>query len=367
MFPYLFVFAICLFLNSRSSSKNIVPVLLSCLFLSLLAGFRDMNIGIDTSLYPPTYMSAIRNIKGFSDFVTMDTYLDKGFLFIYWVSSWFTDQIWMGLFLTELVICVFTFLGCYRLNKYLEGNITVFTIVFLFLTYNLTLNVMRQQCALAVSFFAFTYLWEKRWIPYFFWTLIAFSFHITTVISLIIPIVLYVANIKNDQKRKIGVFLLLMIALIAFLSFYYVLSLVIDMGLFTEVYEDRYGEDGKYGGLNKISSAPLLVCFMIFYIMFISKKHQIIDKNVFSFHFMVNAIYLGCLFLSLLSVFLHRIGLCFFNIDIFLMSVELSSKKLNPIIRFSVLLVVILFWLLKNVVHNDYMTYPYTSKILGID
>ena len=59
--------------------------------------------------------------------------------------------------------------------------------------------------------------------------------------------------------------------------------------------------------------------------------------------------------------------MCFFNIDIFLMTVELSSKKLNPIIRFSALLIAILFWLLKNVVHNDYMTYPYTSKILGID
>ena len=366
MFPYLFIFAICLFLNSRSSSKNIVPVLLSCLLLSLLAGFRDMNIGLDTSLYPPTYMSAIRHIKSFSDFVSMDTYLDKGFLFIYWVSSWFTDQIWMGLFLTELVICLFTFLAFFRLNKYLDGNITIFTLFFLFLTYNLTLNIMRQQCALAVSFFAFTYLWEKRWIPYFFWTLIAFSFHTTTIISLILPIVLYVANIKNDQKRKLGVFLLLIIALITFLSFYYILSLVIDMGL-SEVYEDRYGEDGKYGGLNKVPSAPLLICFMIFYIMYISYRNRIIGKNLFSFHFMINAIYLGCLFLSLLSVFLHRIGMCFFNIDIFLMTVELSSKKLNPIIRFSALLIAILFWLLKNVVHNDYMTYPYTSKILGID
>ena len=325
-----------------------------------------MNIGIDTSLYPPTYMSAVRDIKGISDFVSMDNYLDKGFLFIYWVSSWFTDQLWMGLFITELVICVFTFLGFYRINKYLKGNIVIFTVIFLFFTYNQTLNIMRQQCALAVSFFAFTYLWEKRWIPYCFWTLIAFSFHASTIISLLLPIILYVANIKNDQKRKIGVFLLLIIALITFLSFYYILSLVTDMGL-SEVYEDRYGEDGKYGGLNKISSAPLVVCFMIFYIMFVSYRNRIISKNLFSFHFMINAIYLGCLFLSLLSVFLHRIGLCFFNIDIFLMSVELSSKRLNPFVRLSALLVVILFWLLKNVVHNDYMTYPYTSKILGID
>ena len=87
MFPYLVVFAICLFLNSRSSSKKILPILLSCLILSLLAGFRDLSVGADTDYYPHWYISALRNIKNFPDIVNLETNLDKGFLFLYWVNN----------------------------------------------------------------------------------------------------------------------------------------------------------------------------------------------------------------------------------------------------------------------------------------
>ena len=43
--PYILVFMVCIFLTSISSRKKIIPLLLSCLILSLFAGFRDKNIG----------------------------------------------------------------------------------------------------------------------------------------------------------------------------------------------------------------------------------------------------------------------------------------------------------------------------------
>lgn len=109
--PYILVFMVCIFLTSISSRKKIIPLLLSCLILSLFAGFRDKNIGSDTDFYPHWYISEIRYIHNLIDLITIETErnLDKGYLFLYWIASWIGNQYWIGLFLTELVISVFTF------------------------------------------------------------------------------------------------------------------------------------------------------------------------------------------------------------------------------------------------------------------
>ena len=106
---------VCIFLNLISSRKKIIPLLLSCLILSLFAGFRDKNIGSDTDFYPHWYISEIRYIHNLIDLITIETEenLDKGYLFLYWIASWIGNQYWIGLFLTELVISVFTFLGLF--------------------------------------------------------------------------------------------------------------------------------------------------------------------------------------------------------------------------------------------------------------
>ncbi len=130
MMPYILVFMVCIFLTSISSRKKIIPLLLSCLILSLFAGFRDKNIGSDTDFYPHWYISEIRYIHNLIDLITIETErnLDKGYLFLYWIASWIGNQYWIGLFLTELVISVFTFLGFIRLSRYFKGGIAIFTI-----------------------------------------------------------------------------------------------------------------------------------------------------------------------------------------------------------------------------------------------
>ena len=367
MFPYLFVFTICLFLNSRSSSKNIVPILLSCLILSLLAGFRDLSVGADTDFYPRWYISALRNIKNFPDIVNLETDLDKGYLFLYWIGAWIDKHIWIELFLTELVISVFTFWGCYRLSKHFGNSIVIFTLAFLFLIYNYTLNNMRQECAIAITFFAFSYLWEKRWIYYIVWMSVAYTFHSSTIIALSVPFLLYVSNIESDRKRNRMVLITIISIVIAFASFYYIVNMIADYGLFNEAYATRYGEGGAYEGTSRVAFAPLSISLTIYYFIYLSYKKQIVNNNVIAFHILLNTIYMLCLFLSTLSVFLYRIGLSFYIIDVYLLSVELSSKKVNVVLRTFAVIIMIVYWVFIYIIKNNSETYPYTSKFLGID
>lgn len=71
------------FLNFDKFKEKIIPLLLSCLILSLFAGFRDKNIGSDTDFYPHWYISEIRYIHNLIDLITIETErnLDKGYLF----------------------------------------------------------------------------------------------------------------------------------------------------------------------------------------------------------------------------------------------------------------------------------------------
>ena len=369
MMPYILVFMVCIFLTSISSRKKIIPLLLSCLILSLFAGFRDKNIGSDTDFYPHWYISEIRYIHNLIDLITIETErnLDKGYLFLYWIASWIGNQYWIGLFLTELVISVFTFLGFIRLSRYFKGGIAIFTMAFLLLVFNYTLNAMRQECAISICFFAFSYLWEKKWIPYLCWTFVACTFHSSAIITLALPFLMMISYISNDKKRNLLISFLFLMMCTVTMAFWTLLDMIGDLGLFNEAYTMRYGEGGAFEGVERLPYAPLLLCLVFYLIMYNSYRKKIMDKNIFLFQFLITTIYLLCLTFQLLIVFLYRIGLYFYILSIYFFSIELSSKKTNPVLKIGCILYLMAYWIFLYVVKNTSETYPYTSKILGID
>lgn len=367
MFPYLVVFAICLFLNWRSSSKKILPILLSCLILSLMAGFRDLSVGADTDYYPHWYISALRNIKNFPDIVNLETNLDKGFLFLYWVGSWLSDQYWIGLFLVELLITTFTFWGYFRLSKHFGNSIFFFTFAFLFLIYNYTLNAMRQECAISIMFLAFSYLIEKRWITCFFWTFVAYTFHASAIVFAIIPVMLYVSSIENIRKRKTIFFIFICLGILGTVSLFTLVKMIGELGILNANHFNAYAEDGKFEGANHVPIVPSFFCIMIYYYIYLSIAKGIVDMKIAGFLFLVNTFYLLSLCLSLVSIYLYRVGLCFYLIDIYLFSVILSSKKTNNFLRIIAICYFLGYWFYLYNVQKSSETIPYTSEILGIN
>lgn len=366
MLPYILVFIICIFLNSISSRKRTTPLLLSCLILSLFAGVRDKNIGADTDFYPHWYISASQSIHDFIDLITLETDLDKGYLFLYWIGSWISNQYWIGLFLTELVISVFTFLGFLRLSKHFKGGLVIFTTAYLFIIFNNTLNLMRQECAISICFFAFSYLWEKKWLPYLCWTFVAYTFHSSAIITLVLPFLLMVSSISNDKKRKALTLSLLLIMGIITTTFWTLLSMIGDLGLFNAAYATRYGEGGSFEGNERFSYSLSLLCMMFYLIMYISYRKRIISKNVFTFQLLVTTCYLSCLSLGTLSMYLPRIGLFFLILSIYFFSIGLSSKRINPVQKVCCISYLIAYWIFIYVIKGMTETYPYASKILGI-
>lgn len=367
MLPYFIVFSCCLFLNSISSKKNIIPIFISCLLLSILAGVRDINIGTDTNLYPSQYLKVAKSLASVSEIATMesDEHLDKGFVFLYYIGYWVSRNIWIGLFLTEFVITFFTFWGYLRLSKYIKG-LSLFTACFLFLIFNYSLNAMRQECAISISFLAFTYLWEKRWKSYVFWMFIAYTFHSSALIALLLPIMLYIVNIRSEKMRIISIIILLACILFSFFSYYYLISMIGDSGIVNEKFVNRYGEDSYYEGLGRVGWVAMILSLFIIYVIHIAKNKKLMSNKVLLFHLLVNIIYLAFQAFAIYSIFMYRISLYFFIIDLFFLSKELASVKIKREIKMIFVLFLLVNWIYTYTIKNSSETYPYTSEILGI-
>lgn len=366
MFPYLVIFILCSILFSHSSRKRTMPLLIACIILSLFAGFRDVTVGADTDFYPHWYVDELVYVNSFSDILKLDTDLDKGYLFLYWVGSWLSNQYWIGLFLTEFVISLFTFLAFLRLNKHFNGNIVLFALAFLFLIFNYTLNAMRQECAISIAFYAFTYFWERKWLPYLLWTLVAISFHLSALISLGIPVLYYISFIKDTNRRRWITILSTILMILVIGSFYYVLNMIAGLGILNNSLAERYGENGAFEGTERVAYAPLAISLICYYIMYLSYKKRLLDVRILIFHFLLNTSYLLALFLSTLSMYLYRVGLYFYILDLFLLVVELSSKKISLKLRYSIISVFVFYWFFSYIIKNNGETYPYTSSILGV-
>lgn len=369
MFFYLFVFALCLFLNSLSSRKRPLFLFLSCLILSLIAGFRDWTIGTDTMLYPPLYMDVAQHIHSLYDLFEDEytEHLDRGFLLVYCVASWMGNQYWIGFFIIELIITFFTFAGLLRLSRFFNGGIFFFTYAFLFLVFNYSMNAMRQECAISIAFFAFSYLWEKKWIPYICWTLVAYTFHSSALVTLLLPILLWVSSIRREGLRTIVVAGIIGGMVFVTITFWSLLEFIGQLGLFNEAYAGRYGEGSTLEENEGLPTIPVALCIIYYYLSYTSYRKKIINSSILCFQFMVNSLYMVALFLSLLNQYLYRIGLYFQIITIYFISIEISSKKSNPIIKYIIVLAIAIYWFRHYVIRNSSETIPYTSTILGIN
>lgn len=186
---------------------------------------------------------------------------------------------------------------------------------------------MRQECAISICFFAFSYLWEKKWIPYLCWTFVACTFHSSAIITLALPFLMMISYISNDKKRNLLISFLFLMMCTVTMAFWTLLDMIGDLGLFNEAYTMRYGEGGAFEGVERLPYAPLLLCLVFYLIMYNSYRKKIMDKNIFLFQFLITTIYLLCLTFQLLSVFLYRIGLYFYILSIYFFLLNCLLRK----------------------------------------
>lgn len=196
---YIGVLALCWVLAycaNRYNSKHFVRVII--LLLTCLAGLRAYSVGLDTSNYI-TKFEVIE--KGNFDLAYG---LETSFKYICYILLKLVNN---GTFLLLIFALITNFLIVYRLWDFRKiASFSCSVSCYYMGFYFMTMNGMRQFCALAITFYATRYLPKKKYFRFILLVLIATLFHQSAIIG-ILPLGLEVFHWKTlskNQKRFIG-------------------------------------------------------------------------------------------------------------------------------------------------------------------
>lgn len=375
MEPYLLIFFVNLLLayiankcydRIKIASAQILVILVA--INTVFSGFRDFGIGIDTTVYIDSYFKnaqVLTNIKDFWDF----EFGDKGFLLLAYIATLFSDDSQALLVVTALFIQGFYFLSLWQYKKINQISIFLATAFFCIIFYGHTLNLMRQFCAMSLLAFAFSLFIQGKWKAYGILQVLAFFFHSTSVLFVIIPILWQLSKMENTKLRN-SYSIVAIIGMALFVtSFFYAVTMLGNIGLVSDVYSDRYGESGNYvkcaastgTGLGKVFAFCYPIAFVVY-----AKVKQTVDPKLWYFIFML------CILYSLLQLLAYQVSfmdrLAFYLSYIFyIVQVKIfSSKKMPLVVKVIMILLYMNSWYTMYVVHGGGDIYPYKSKILNI-
>lgn len=153
-------------------------------------------------------------------------------------------------------------------------------------------------------------------------------------------------------------------------SFFYVLSLLGNLGIVSEVYADRYGTTGAFvqssaastgSGLGKLFA----FCYPIAFVVYAKLKHAV-DSRMWYFIFMLCVLYSLLQLLAYQVVYMDRLSFYLSYIFYIMQVLIFSSKRMPFAVKIIMILLYINNWYTVNAVVNGGEIYPYKSKILNV-
>lgn len=369
MLIYLITFLYCLFfhyvayrVNNRVAKYCLV--FLPLIGLAFLAGLRDYGVGTDTLVYSKSYFNDACHAHGFDDLLKNSNIhiSNKGYLFLNYIGVQLFSHIFIVWFLTELLILICTYLAVMRISKSYQINMALFSLLYLFAFYNPSLNLMRQTCATSICLLSFSYLLEKKSVKAFVLLMIAITFHTSAAIFLLA----FAYWHFSDSKYKNLLFFIVCCTILVGISFYYqLLKILGKYGVFSKVYMERYGLNSQFEG-ERVPFAFMGVATVIYIGIIMSYKKRVLTDSENFFLLLIHTSFVLLMSLNFLVGTLIRVSYYFYALDLMMMAVLLTSRKIHIGYKILLPLVIIFMWLYNYMYLNGNATYPYKSQILGI-
>lgn len=351
---YFFVFIIAIifaYLADKYYSKTKIRYLflvLAILPLVLMAALRAHTIGIDVDMYiTPTYDDA-KTVKGFTAFINST---DKEYAF--WGLQYLVAHLFGTLFSVHfvnqlIIILPIVLLMCYVKEEY-NTKIWQMYALYLFLQYNISLCIIRQNVAFSLFLLGYLFLLKKKYPLFIIFTGIAGYSHNSTIIPIICFCILYFTrNFVTTKKAK---FILILGLVLITLGYNY---LITNFGfLIDDMYISRMeGADKNSGGY-----LTLAFNFVLVILPFLMYKKS--EKGIYYLNY-IPAIGLVLSIIARNSVYIGRLAIPFMIMTCITVPVCLRKTKwLYNVL----LLVTIIFWYITYIDRGLWGTYPYVMDL----
>ncbi len=187
MLLYLFIFT-CPFLlyigMGNQRNRNVIPLALFLLFLSLFVGFSDMFGGYDRYIYGEVFDSIADITTKHGSYVDSGSFLffngEYGYTVLNIIISFYTANRYIFILSITLIIYLMLFID---LKRYTE-NYPFALILFMGLWFFFSFTYLRQVLGATVAWLGVKYVIERKPIKFFVVCLIAFSLHNSAIIFL---------------------------------------------------------------------------------------------------------------------------------------------------------------------------------------
>ncbi|KAA6352594.1 Transmembrane protein EpsG [termite gut metagenome] len=299
---YIFVIAVLLLIDySRKSNGKIASMAL--FIVIIVSGIRE-NVGYDFANYVSFYLLENASEPGFN-------LINRG------LKLFGLNYHWMFiLFSFATIIFVFKGIKYYTLHT----NIAFFIYILIPGLYLNSFSIVRQAIAIAILFYGYRFLYNKKLVKYTIIVIAAASFHYSSLFA--IPFFLVSLKVK---KMKYWIYYLVIIASI-FLSKINFIPMIFEKVLGSTSYLTYAAYDD--GGIS--FSKILILNIFILIILFFYKRMSDIDKTMF--FFLVLAVSIVTIFGSIGAV--TRFSYYFRIFEIILISdvIYLLKSKYNKLI-----------------------------------
>ncbi len=178
----------------------------------MLAGMRKIGIGTDTEVYVNVLYEAARSSSGFFDYLGQKVYSsfqikpvtswEIGYNLLVYISTKVTNSYQGVLFATNLLTITFVYKGLEKLDKNFSRAFAM--LIFYFMFYASSLNLMRQWIAVAIIFYSFHFIQDGQTKKYLFCVILAMLFHNSAIIGIIIWLI-YIYFEKFNSKHGLAI------------------------------------------------------------------------------------------------------------------------------------------------------------------
>ena len=350
--------------KSGNRSTFLFFSILSIAVTVLLAGLRDVSVGIDTLNYYEGSWARAMSLRDLPVLEYMQAYIlgSRGrfealFGLLVGITARTTGNYQVFLTLVHLIIVSGVYIGAFRMRKHVAPELTLF--LFYLLYYGKTLNIFRQYMAMAILFAVAADIEERKHVRYLIFTLIATLMHNTGVIGLA-PLLVFKVLYPADPRKQISNFrkIFTCAAIIGgSMMFVPAAQLLINIGVISSKYQ-------YYIAGEKASSYKLALTFLaVEFVGLILFRKGFLKNNTHSEYYLFSSIAFLMLYVMGTSLsYGARIAAYFSCINIVSVGMLINSRKLmsnQVIVRCGIILVVLVYWVYVYLYRNASGTVPY--------
>lgn len=184
MLIYLFVYIVALvafFILAKPSQSSGMFLSLFFLYVVIFIGLGDMIGGYDRYIYGEMFDLVADELRGSRDMATMMSTVqgnEYGYFAWEYIVAHITSNRYVFILLSTLLMYVLYFIA---FRAYIE-NYPVASLMFLGLFYYFTMTYFRQVLACGFIWIGIKYVWERKFIKFMLFLVLAYGFHSSALI-----------------------------------------------------------------------------------------------------------------------------------------------------------------------------------------